>query len=141
MVRVDPLLMERTSAIITPVKIDLADQTGVSNDWFKGNAQGSFDGEVKEVDLRGARPSVTLVLSAGGKQIECVCSQEHIEEIRFSLNRRVRISGLAFYDGKSGLPRRILVNDITPSAATPDFTKWKGSFEPFDPLDWMEASE
>ena len=106
--------------------------------WFEGTACGSFDGEVRAVDLRGALPEIKLILSAGGKEIDCVCRNIDIETIRTALNRRVRISGLAIYDGKSGLPRRIEASELEIVQGAPDFARWKGAFEPFEIEPWEE---
>ena len=107
-VRIDPFLGERAQAIIAPPP-----QPGVERkEWFKGEVNASFDGTIEAVDLRGALPEVTLILTAGQKEIDCVCRADDIENIREGLHHRVRISGRAIYDGKSGLPRRIHVASI-----------------------------
>lgn len=131
-IRVDPFLIEQARAIVEPER----EAVVTSSDWFKGTAHGSFTGTILQVDLRGALPEVKLVLSAGGKQIDCVCQAEDVETIRQTLNHRVRVSGTAIYDGKTGLPRRIRVSDIQPVEGTADFTRWKGAFEPFEPTLW-----
>jgi hypothetical protein len=108
--------------------------------WFKGSAIGTFDGQVLETDLRGDIPRVILRLTAGGKEIACVCPGLSIEDIRAVLNKRVNLTGSAFYDGKSGMPVRIEVSrapEIIKAQA--DFTKWKGAFEPFTPDEWGGA--
>jgi len=106
--------------------------------WFAGHVYGSFVGIVRAVDLRGALPEIKLIL-AGGKQIDCVCTQDHIEQIRGALNRRVRIEGNAIYDGKSGLPRRVEVRDISSPIMPSDFAKWCGAFEPFEIDPWEDG--
>ena len=108
----------------------------MTDKWFSGSAFGSFDGEVRAVDLRGSLPEIKLILSAGGKQIDCICRGIDIENIRSALNRRVRISGLAIYDGTSGLPRRLEAREVSLVAPGADFTRWKGAFEPFEALEW-----
>lgn len=132
-VRVDGFLQERTEAITRPEthrpQIDGAD-------WYKGVVDGSFDGAIKVVDLRGNLPEIKLILTAGGKQVDCVCTADEVEAIRANLDRRVRIFGRAIYDGRSGLPRRIEVRQIEPISGGADFTVWKGAFKPFDPPDW-----
>lgn len=135
-IRVDPFLTERTRAIVAPPTELEAPPISATRDWFKGTAYGSFDGEIRAVDLRGALPELKLILTAGRKQVDCVCRGIDIETIRTALNRRVRLSGLAIYDGKSGLPRRIEVNEIIPVPPPGDITRWAGSFEPFAPSEW-----
>ena len=132
-VRVDDLLVHQAKAIIAPPKTpELEAYSG----WFKGQAFGSFEGTVLEADLRGALPSIKLVLSAGGEQIDCVCRPEDIEMIREALKRRVRLYGNAIYDGRSGLPKRIQVSDIQPVAQGDDLSRWKDSFEEIEPPEW-----
>lgn len=134
-IRVDPFLVERTKALVNPERV--AALAASATRWFKGAAHGEFKGTILAVDLRGALPEVKLILSAGGKQIDCVCRQEDVETIRATLNHRVRVSGRAIYDGKSGLPRRIQVTSIQPiePSARP-FSHWSGAFEPFEPSLW-----
>jgi hypothetical protein len=50
----------------------------------------------------------------------------------------VRVFGRAIYDGKSPLPRRIEVTDFQEVATDADFTKWRGSFNPFEIEDWED---
>ncbi|MER8517970.1 hypothetical protein NKI48_16465 [Mesorhizobium sp. M0644] len=132
-VRVDPFLRERADAAIA-FERELA--APVKARWFKGNVFASFDGTLKAVDLRGAVPQIKLTLKAGGKDIDCICRAEHFEEIKEALNRRVRVSGRAIYDGKSGLPRRVEVARIDLTREAGDVSRWRGSFEPFDTPDW-----
>jgi hypothetical protein len=112
-----------------------------SEEWYKGTAHGEFDGEVRAVDLRGALPELKLILTAGGKQIDCVCRAIDIETIRMALNRRVRMSGAAIYDGTSGLPRRLEVTSISCVPEAGDMSVWKGSFMPFEATDWDDEHE
>lgn len=137
-VRVDSFLAEQASQIIESEEAVMLEEASPKQPWFSGTAHGSFDGEVKEADLRGALPEITLVLSAGGKEIDCVCRVDQIEDIRQSLNKRARVSGTAIYDGLSGLPRRIEVTEIKVVKDMGDFLKWQGSFEPFEIEEWPE---
>ena len=102
--------------------------------WFKGSAVGTFDGEIKEADLRGSIPKVIIRLTAGNKDIDCVCPGLSVDDIKSVLNQRVRLTGTAYYDGDSGLPIRIEVTSIPiPIKRAVDFTRWRGSFETFAP--------
>jgi hypothetical protein len=134
--RIDEFLREQTEAVISPSRY-LAELES-SQQWYKGIAHGAFEGEVKEVDLRGTLPAVKLILTAGGKELDCVFRDVDIERIREALNRRVRIEGTAFYDGKSGLPRRVEVAAVQPIGEGGDFTRWRGAFEAFEPHPWDE---
>ena len=138
-VRVDPFLSERVRAVVSDEAAIAAPSAIIEapiSDWFEGKAIGTFDGEVRAVDLRGSLPELKLILSAGGKQMDCVCRSVDIESIRDSLNRRVRLSGTAIYDGRSGLPRRLEVSSIETIATGVDISSWKGSFDAFDLDDW-----
>jgi hypothetical protein len=132
--RVDEFLWEQTEAVISPSKYIA--ELEAAQQWYKGIAQGSFEGEVKEVDLRGALPEVKLVLTAGGKELDCVFRDVDIDRIREALNRKVRVEGTAFYDGRSGLPRRVEVTAVHPIGDAGDFRRWRGTFEVFEPPPW-----
>lgn len=130
--RVDQFLSERAKAMARITEIDGVPEGG----WYRGAVLGSFDGKLEFVDLRGALPQIKLTLSAGGKQIDCICRREDIDTDRPALDRRVRVFGKAIYDGSSGLPRRVEVTDIKVLPEPGDFTRWRGSFEPFTIPDW-----
>ncbi len=132
-IRIDPFLRERTQAVIRPESYRPQIEDA---DWYKGIVEGSFDGSIKAVDLRGRLPEIMLILTAGNKKIDCVCTENDVESIRKNLDRRVRIFGRAIYDGRSGLPRRIEVRQIEPVANETDFTTWRGKFDTFDPPEW-----
>jgi hypothetical protein len=130
--RVDPFLNEQSRSIIAPKIIELPK----GQEWFKGVAEGSFDGTILEVDLRGALPECKLVLSAGSQEIDCVFRADDIEKIRSALNHRVQVYGRAIYDGKSGLPRRLEAASIEQLKGEGNLKAWKGAFEPFEPSSW-----
>lgn len=109
--------------------------------WFEGVVQGTFDGTIKAVDLRGALPEIKLILSAGEEQIDCVCRESDIPKIGTALNQRVRLSGRAIYDQSSPLPIRLEVSDFDILSDHGDFLKWSGSFTPFEIESWPEDSE
>jgi hypothetical protein len=132
--RVDEFLLEQTEVVIGGPELSSAfDQ---AQRWYKGIARGTFEGVVKEVDLRGALPEVKLILTAGGKELDCVFCDVDIERIRQALDRRVRVQGTAYYDGRSGLPRRVEVTAIAPIKEPGDFTRWRGTFDPFTAPEW-----
>lgn len=140
-IRVDPFLRERASAALAPQKEGSEKVDKPTQDWFKGSAHGSFDGTILAVDLRGSLPEVTLVLSAGPAEIDCIAREDHVEKIRAALRKRVRVYGDAIYDGRGGLPRRIHITDIEPVKSGIDFSRWQGSFEPFDYHQWDAEDE
>lgn len=103
---------------------------------YTGVAIGTFDGTIKEVDLRGDAPRLKLILRAGGKEIDCVYSGATSEQIREILDRRVSVEGRAHYSGKSGLPERIEIlkhQEIKPS---PDILRWQKQFDGLTASDW-----
>lgn len=132
-VRIDQFLRERAQAAARPLSTEGIPEGG----WYKGVVFGSFDGRLEYVDLRGALPQIKLTLSAGGKQIDCICSKEDIERLGPALDQRVRVSGRAIYDGRAGLPRRVEVTDIQLVTGSTDFTRWRGTFEPFSAPSWL----
>ena len=140
-VRVDEFLYEQSTAVAEPFKQFFPVVQEVEPRWYRGMAHGTFEGVVKGVDLRGALPEVKLILAAGGKQIDCIFRGLEIERIREALDRKVRVEGTAFYDGRSGLPRRVEVTRIDLAKPVGDFTRWKGSFEPFSPPEWESDFE
>lgn len=133
--RVDSFLSERALAVINPEMATAGEDAG-DECLFSGVSFGSFDGTVQVADLRGNLPAIKLILSAGHKQIDCICRADDIEKIRTSLNRRVRVFGRAIYDGRSQLPRRIEVADFQSIPTNADFTRWRGSFRPFEIDTW-----
>ena len=104
--------------------------------WYDGAAYGSFDGVLQFVDLRGALPQIKLTLSAGHKEIDCLCRREAIEELGDVLNNRVRIYGKAIYSSASPLPIRVEVTSIEPVKKDGDLMRWVGAFKPFTIESW-----
>lgn len=134
--RIDEVLAEQAASVNAPPDIDKSSE----ETWFCGFVYCSFDGAIKEVDFRGSLPQGKLILSAGGKQIDCIFRGVEEEQIRVAVNRRVRIQGRAFYDGKSGLPRRIDITAPPEVIKVPgDFTKWRGAFAPFGAATWDDV--
>ena len=103
--------------------------------WFDGAVIGSFDGVLDYIDLRGALPQIKLTLSAGEKELDCVCRREDIDALGEALHHRVRVHGRAIYTSAHPLPMRMEVSSIEPIKQHPDFERWKGAFRPFA-LDW-----
>lgn len=103
--------------------------------WYDGAAYGSFDGVLNYIDLRGSLPQIKLTLSAGEKELDCVCRRDDIDALGEALHHRVRVHGRAIYTSAHPLPMRVEVTSIEPVKQSPDFTRWKGAFRPFE-LDW-----
>lgn len=81
--------------------------------FFSGNAVGSFDGRLGNIDYRGATWAGHLMLPGSGVQIECVFDKSQGEDAFNPFgNKRVSITGRAIYTGDSQLPERIEVLTI-----------------------------
>ena len=132
-VRVDDFLAEQSAEVIHP---DKRQPVNDDQNWYKGHVEATFDGAIKAVDLRGELPEIKLILTAGRKELDCVCDEDSKKAIADNLDSRVRLHGRAYYDGKSGLPRRIEVREIEAMAGDVDFEIWRGKFAPFEPPDW-----
>ncbi len=130
-VRIDEFLRKRTNSV----------RRASAEQWFTGAAFGSFDGKLEYVDTRGSLPQIKLLLTAGGKEIDCVCRREDVETLGDALTKRVRIYGRSIYDGSNPLPIRIEVTSIEPVSEGSSFSHWKGSFRPFNELPWESDSE
>lgn len=106
--------------------------------FFVGTTDATFDGEIQEVDLRGAIPQVKLIMSAGAREIDCILHGFTLDAIRAALKVRARFEGRAVYSGDSALPARLEIRKIVPLHGSNDFRRWRGSFSPFEVLDWEE---
>lgn len=120
-VRIDEFLRKRATIARKSVK-------GL---WYDGASLGSFDGILDYVDLRGSLPQIKLTLSAGSKEIDCVCSREDIDSLGDALHSRVRVYGRAIYSSTSPLPLRVEVSTIEPIKKDGDLERWRGAFRPF----------
>lgn len=104
--------------------------------WYEGAAFGSFDGRLNYVDNRGALPQIKLTLTAGGKEIDCVCPRDLIDELGQAIDHRVRIYGRSIYSSGSPLPIRVEVKQITRLNDGADLTKWRGTIKPMAADEW-----
>jgi len=95
--------------------------------YFEGIAFETLDGVVKELDARGALVRGKLVLTAGGKEIDCVFRGADIPILRESFNLRARVETIAHYDGESPLPVRLDVKRLTLVDDTNSLLRWKGA--------------
>lgn len=96
-------------------------------DSFQGIAIGVFDGILKELDARGLLVRGKLVLTAGGKEIDCIFNRSDIPSLRENFERRARVEGIAHYDGEQSLPVRLDVRNIIPVNETPNLIRWRGA--------------
>lgn len=132
-VLVDHVFLKRVSALIDQPDDEIDHQ----HLWFSGEAIGTFDGQILEVDVRGTVPKAILRLTSGKKDIPCLCPGISAEQIGNLLERRVEATGRAVYDGTSGLPIRLEMTS-TPKIVKPDvdFSRWKGSLEIDPGAEW-----
>jgi hypothetical protein len=131
----------RTDAVVTRIDEFLRKRANAARKsargvWYDGVSLGSFDGILDYVDLRGSLPQIKLTLSAGGKEIDCVCSREDIDALGDALHSRVRVHGRAIYSSTSPLPLRVEVSSIEPIKKDGDLTRWRGAFRPFTIEAW-----
>lgn len=108
-VRVDTFLNRQVQKIIQSAQMAAS---SVASAFYVGSAFGSFDGVIEAVDLKGDAPAARLILSAGGKPIDCILLNLDISDVRSALGSRVSVSGRAIYEGKTGLPSRIEIRKV-----------------------------
>jgi hypothetical protein len=94
---------------------------------FEGIAHGVFDGVLKELDSRGVLVRGKLILTAGGKEIDCIFKRDDIPILRENFERRARVEAVAHYDGENVLPARLDVKRITPINTNHDLGRWRGA--------------
>lgn len=96
---------------------------------FEGVAFETLDGMVKEIDARGTLVRGKIILTVGGKELDCVFHTSDIQVLRESFDKRARVEGIAHYDGQSLLPVRIDVRNIVLISESGDLRKWKGALK------------
>ena len=123
-IRIDEYLSKQTSRALK--RFETGDET--VERYFEGISFGMFDGVLKEIDSRGILVRGTLILTAGGKEIECLFKREDIPKLRENFERRARVEAKAHYDGENLLPVRLDVKRIEPIIDAPDVGRWRGVF-------------
>ena len=98
------------------------------DNFFTGIAIETLDGVVKELDARGTLVRGKLILTAGGKEIDCVFSSSDLPLLRESFDRRARVEAIAHYDGESLLPVRLDVKRLT-LVGGKDLARWRGALK------------
>jgi hypothetical protein len=94
---------------------------------FRGVSYGTFDGVVREMDSRGALFRGKLILTAGGKELDCIFRREDIPNLRRNFEKRARVVAVAHYDGECPLPTRLDVRNIQPIDESPDLGRWRAA--------------
>jgi hypothetical protein len=123
-IRIDDFLARQSEAAN---EILLAGPEGLPDQFYRGRAIGSFDGELQEIDNRGFMLRGKLILTAG-VEVDCVMNKERVPEAREAFGKRVVIEGTAHYDGDQQLPTRIDVAAIRVVGDGPDLLRWRGAF-------------
>jgi hypothetical protein len=124
-IRVDDFLLRQSEAAEQAFAVPQA-PFGRDN-YYRGIAIGSLDGELKEIDSRGTVLRGMLILSAGGAEIDCVMHKARVPEARDAFDKRVILEGSAHYDGEHQLPVRIDVNTIRLVGGR-GLIRWRGAF-------------
>jgi len=122
-IRLDAHLARRTEQA-------LARASGVPPDTqrpFEGVAIAVFDGVLREIDSRGGLVRGKLVLTAGGREVDCIFRRDDIPALREHFDRRARVEGMAHYDGSNLLPARLEVVRIEPIIADTEIGRWRGA--------------
>jgi hypothetical protein len=96
---------------------------------FKGVSLSSFDGILKEISHLGRLVRGMLILTAGGKRIDCIFDSSDFPNLRESWDKRARVEGLAYYTGETDIPERLEVKRITLMKEKPDLLRWKGALK------------
>jgi hypothetical protein len=126
-IRIDDYLAQRTAQLLRRLR----DEQETAPKYFIGTAYTGFDGVLKELDARGQLLRGKLILTAGGKEIDCIFDRQEIpiEKLRIVFDSRARIEGLASYSGDSPLPERVRVKQVAPIKVGADLLKWKGALD------------
>lgn len=123
-IRIDDFLSRQADA----AGVLIAEPEGHRDQFYRGRAIGSFDGELQEIDNRGMILRGKLILSPG-VEIDCVMNKERVPEAREAFGSRVVVQGTAHYDGEQQLPSRIDVTTIRTIGQRPDLLRWRGAFQ------------
>lgn len=99
----------------------------LDNAAFNGTTFATFDGVVMEIDARGNLMRGKLILTAGGKELDCVFRKEDVAEMRNSFNKRARITAIAHFNGTDKLPDRLDVRGVQPLKQEADLSRWRGA--------------
>lgn len=122
-IRIDDYLARQTARAIDRMK----GATEETECHFEGAAIGVFDGVLRELDSRGILVRGKLILTAGGREVECIFKRDDIPALRENFERRARVEAMAHYDGIDLLPVRLDVKRIDPIGVDTDLARWRGA--------------
>jgi len=105
---------------------------------FSGVANVTLDGTVITLEGRGEADKAVVILTAGGKEIECLLNRISDETIRKVWKQRCTVTGVGHYSGNRKLPDYIEAVSIEPVGAGADWKRWNGAFDSIeiDESDW-----
>ena len=95
--------------------------------FFRGTTLSTFDGIVMEMDARGSLMRGKLILTTGGKEIDCVFRKEDVDQLRESFSKRARVTAVAHFSGTDKLPDRLDVRAVKPLKHDADLSRWRGA--------------
>jgi hypothetical protein len=120
-IRIDDFFAAQVQRALEPTPLDAPDPP------FQGVSLSSFDGILKELSHLGRIVNGLLILTAGGKRINCIFDSSDFPNLRDSFDRRARVEGLAYYTGEEELPARLEVKRIDLLKDKADLLRWKGA--------------
>ncbi|MGO6999491.1 hypothetical protein [Rhizobium leguminosarum] len=123
-IRIDQFFDKKADRALAELNQQLDPKSG-----FEGAAFGTFDGTLKEVDLRGTVASAKLILNVGGKELDCTCNSITVQNLKEALDNRVSISAIAYYNGKDRLPEQIEIKQIRLLDSGQGLQRWRGKFD------------
>jgi hypothetical protein len=134
--RIDDFFAKKANRLIAEVR-QRACEVLAPEKSYEGIAYGSYDGTLKEVDLRGEIKTGKLILTAG-IEIDCTLNSLTPEELERALDRRVTAYGRALYQKSSGLPVRLEITkaERIPEPETANFGRWRGAFRIPEAEEW-----
>lgn len=105
---------------------------------FSGKAHVSLDGTVVTLEGRGEVDKAVIILTAGGREIDCVVGRIEDEYLRKIWKRRCVVSGIGHYSGNARLPDYIEAVTIVPVPDGGNWKPWRGAFNagPTDEDSW-----
>lgn len=105
---------------------------------FSGVANISLDGTVIMLDGRGEGDRAVIVLTAGGKSVDCFVDRIPDLKLREVWKKRCTVLGVGHYSGNKRLPDYIEAVRIDPIGDGTGWRRWKGAFPSLrvDESDW-----
>lgn len=96
---------------------------------FSGVANISLDGKVVTLEGRGLVDKAMVILTAGGREVECVVGRIPEERLREIWKKRCIVTGIGHYAEASKLPTYIEAVNIEPVPLGGSWAQWRGAFD------------